>query len=134
MAKVTQFCVGIENKPGMLTKLCKALRAKEVNIEALFVSSDEECVWVNLVATPTSAVEEALAEDGYRFFTEEVLTIRAENRPGEIERIATRLADANVNITYVYGSSTQGSHSTLVLCTDDIQKAAQALERQTTQA
>lgn len=132
MAKVTQFCVGIENRPGMLTKLCKALREKEVNIDALFVSSDEECAWVNLLATPASAVEEALTGHGYRFFTEEVLTIRAENRPGEIERIATRLADADVNITYVYGSSAEGSHSTLVLCADDIPKAVEAMNGQTT--
>lgn len=129
MALVTQFCVGLENKPGELTKFCSILRGREVNIEALFVSSDEEenCAWLNFVASPPEAAEQLLIEHGYKYFTEPVLAVPAENRPGEIENIAGKLAEAGVNISYVYGSSRSGTQSTLVLSADDMAAAARAL-------
>ena len=38
MAKATQFCVGLANKPGSLAKLCAALSRAKVNIEAISVA------------------------------------------------------------------------------------------------
>ncbi len=129
MALVTQFCVGLDNKPGELTRFCAALRTKNVNIEALFVSSDDEedCAWLNFVATPPEPAEQALIDGGYKYFTEPVLAVPADNRPGEIEQIAGKLAEAGVNISYVYGSSRSGTKSTLVLSADDMAAAAKAL-------
>lgn len=124
----TQFCVGLEHRPGMLTQLCKLLRDEGVNIEALFVSNDAEAAWVNFVGTPHDKVKEVLDAQAYRWFTESVLTIRADNRPGEIESIAARLADACVNINYIYGSGAPGYPSKIVLGADDLDAAARALE------
>ena len=127
MAETMQFCVGLENKPGTLTRLCETLRSAEVNIDALFVSNEAEVAWVNLVLSPIEAAEQTLADAGYKYFADKVLSLRVENRPGEIERIARRLADAGVNINYIYGSATAGSPSTVVLSVDDLDKAGKAL-------
>jgi len=127
MAEETQFCVGLEHKPGTLTRLCHMLRTKGVNIEALFVSNDADVAWVNFVAKPIERAEEALRESQHKFFTETVLTVQVENKSGEIEQIATKLADAKVNINYVYGSGAGGHPSIIVLSVDDPQKAAQAI-------
>ncbi|MGB0716110.1 MAG: hypothetical protein ACPGXK_09545 [Phycisphaerae bacterium] len=122
-----QFCVGLAHRPGMLTQLCKRLRDGGVNIEALFVSNDEEAAWVNFVGTPHDKVKELLDADGYRWFTESVLTVPAHNQPGEIERIAAKLADATVNINFIYGSGAPGYPSKIVLGTDDLAAARAAL-------
>jgi hypothetical protein len=127
VAKETQFCVGLEHRPGMLTNLCKLLRDHGVNIEALFVSNDTEVAWVNFVASPHHVVENALDESEFKYFTEPVITVMAENQPGEIEQIATKLAAADVNINYIYCSGVAGSPSKIVLSADHLEDAERAL-------
>ena len=127
MNETTQFCVGLENKPGLLAKLCGALRSADINIDALSVSDDTDCCWVNMLASPVETVDRVLGDAGYRFFTEKVLRLQIGNSPGALEEIATRLAEAQVNINYVYGGGAEGSPCVLVLGVSDCQKALQAL-------
>jgi hypothetical protein len=129
MPKMTQFCVGLENKPGMLAKLSGSLSRANVNIDALFISEDDEGCWANLIASPASEAEDALAADGYNYYEEEVLALRAMNRPGELERISARLAEVGVNINYVYGSTAGDAPFTLVMHVSDLERALKQLER-----
>jgi hypothetical protein len=127
MAKATQFCVGLENKPGKLARLCATLREAGVKIEALFVSDDEGCTWVNLLVDGNEAAEKALKAADYHFFTEQVLKVLAADGPGRLEQIAASLAEADVNINYVYGSCSENAPFTLVLHVSDRDKAAEVL-------
>jgi hypothetical protein len=128
MAQATQFCVGLDNQPGMLAKLCEHLKQAGVNIEALFVSDDENCSWVNFIAAKTCDPERALSDGGYRFFTEKVLTVRMDNRPGALQDVAAQLAEAGVNIDYVYGSAGAEPSFMLVVQVDDLTRAEKALK------
>ncbi len=123
----TQFCVAVRNQAGSLASLCAALSAGGVNIEAIFVSDDEEYCWVNFIAQPESAVEAVLGAGGFHFFTESVLTLQLDNQPGALEKVAASLADNEVNINYVYGGGLHGSPFTLVLNVSDVERASQVL-------
>ncbi len=127
MPEATQFCISLKNEPGVLAKLCATLGRAEVNVDALFVSDDEDCCWVNLVVTPADAARRTLTEEGYNFFTEKVLVLQIDDQPGSLERISSQLAQADINISYVYGSSAH-KVCTLVLCASDLQRAAEVLE------
>ena len=127
MVEATQFCIGLDNKTGILAALCGCLRRANVDVEALFVSHDEQCCWVNLVATPASTARDALTKDGYHFFTEQVLALQGDNRPGQLEAISTKLSEAGVNINYIYGSAV-GSSFKVVLNVSDLARAAKVLE------
>ena len=122
-----QFCVALEDRPGMLAKLCGLLREAEVNIEALFATQDEQCSWVYLITSPASQTRRALTEGGYHFLTEHVLTIPMDNKPGALEDIADALSASGVNIDYVYGSGPGEAPFTLVLSASDHERAATAL-------
>jgi hypothetical protein len=128
--EAVQFCIGLENKPGVLAKLCSAIRRAGVKIDALFVSDDEDFCWVNMVASPADGARDMLTTEGYNFFTETVLVVCVKH-PGELETIASRLAGAGVNINNVYGSCADGSPSTLVLNVSDLSKAAEIVETTT---
>lgn len=128
MSTATQYCVGLENKPGMLARLCEVLKRAEVNIEAIFVSDDEDCAWVNFVASPGCDPEPVLMDGGYKFLTERVLTVHMDNQPGALGSIAARLARAGVNIDYVYGSCGEQPSFMLVLSVDDLGRAEKALQ------
>ena len=127
MPRATQFCVGLDNKPGTLAKLCGALKRAKVNIEAITVADNAECCWARLIASPAAAARQALTKGRFNFCTQSVLRLRVANKPGELERIAAKLAKARININYVYGSNAEGDSSTLVLSVADLQRAAKLL-------
>lgn len=126
MAEATQFCISMEDKPGVLAKLCAALSRAKVNIAAIFVSHDKDCCWVNLVVSSPSAARELLTVEGYNFFTEKVLIFRLDDQPGSLERLSSHLSEAGVNISYVYGSCTDNT-CTLVLGAGDLDRAAKVI-------
>lgn len=123
----TQFCVGLPNRPGTLAALCRALREGGVNIEAICVADDQNCCWVNMLCEPSDVAQGVLSAASYNYFAETVLTMRAHNQPGELERIANRLAEADINIEYVYGSGATVGTFTLVLGVADRERAAELL-------
>ena len=124
MARTTQFCVGLDNKPGTLAKLCGTLKRAKVNIEAISVADSADCAWVRLIASPTATAKRALTKGRYNFCTQRVLAVKAANRPGELERITAKLAKARVNVNYVYVSSAAGTGSKLVFGVSDLNRAA----------
>ena len=128
MTEVTQFCIGLENKPGMFAKLCTSLKQADIRIKALCVSDDDDCCWVNIVASPVSTTEETVREQGYNFFTEKVLAVQLDDQPATMERVAGALAKANINIDYVYGSGEGDSPFTLLMHVSDLPAAQAVLE------
>ena len=124
--EATQFCIGLENKPGVLATLCSTLRKAGVNIDALYISRDEDCCWVNLVASPVPLTTDVLSKEGHNFFTEKVLLYRVGDEPGQLEQVSVKLAEAGININYIYGSCTNGS-CTLVFNVDEIARAAETI-------
>ena len=129
MAKATQFCVAIVNTPGTLAKLCRSLARAKVNIAAMSIADNNECSWVRLVASPAADARAALSKGHYTYTTLPVLHLRLLNKPGELARVAARLAQKGVNINYVYGSSGESERSTLIISAEDIDAAAKALGR-----
>jgi len=87
MAKATEFCIGLDNKPGTLAKLYGVLKRAKVNIDAVSVSENAECCWVRMVASPSATAKRILGKAKYHYCVQPVLTLAAHNRPGELERV-----------------------------------------------
>lgn len=127
MPKAVQFTVGLDNAAGTLAKLCALLRKSKINIEAISIADNVDCGWVRLIATPPSKARALLEKHRYTVIARLVLTVAAENKPGELERLSQRLAKANVMIHYVYGSTVAGKASTLVFGVSDVDRALKAV-------
>ncbi len=124
MPKATQFCVGLNNQPGTLAKLCAALSRAKVNIDAISVADNADCCWVRMVASPAPKAKRALKRGRFNVCTQPVLTLKAPNKPGTLEKVAAKLGRAGVNINYVYGSGAPGPGSLIVLSVSDLATAA----------
>lgn len=129
MPRATQFCIGLENKPGILAKLCGVLRRAKVNVDAISVADSADCAWVRLVASPAPRARAALIRGRFSFCAQRVLTLTVPDRPGELEKIATRLGRAGVNIQYVYGGNGGAGSSMLVVGVNDLDRAARAVHK-----
>ncbi|PYL02129.1 MAG: amino acid-binding protein, partial [Verrucomicrobia bacterium] len=109
-------------------RVCDALAKAEININALATSDTVDHTVVRmLVSDPTKALM-LLGEAGVLALETEVLTIETANQPGVLAKIAERLAEAGVNIEYVYlAGGRDAEKGLIVLRPSDIEKAERAL-------
>jgi len=130
MARVNQFCVVLENRPGQLAKLSAALARAKVNIQAISVADTADCCLVRFVAEPVAKARQALKRLGAAYCQQPVVVVRLPNEPGQLAVLADKLARAGVNIDYLYGSAAgAGQESIVVLRVDNPDKAQNVLKR-----
>ena len=125
MPKAKQLILSHENRPGMLAQIAQVLGDAEVNIIACLTSTSGTEGITHLVVDNTDNAKKAFARAGLRFREEDVLQVELPNTPGELAKLATKLADKNINITLGYQTSTAGSgKASMVLVVSDLDKAA----------
>ena len=110
-----------EDRPGALAGVVQALSRSGVNVEGI---AEIEGV-VHVLARDPGAARTALRSGGYEIERElEVLVMPMTDRPGELTMIIQRLAEASVNVRFVYlATSTR-----VVIGTDDVMRARKTLE------
>jgi hypothetical protein len=113
---------GFEDRPGVAASIGEALGNAGVEIAGLFGSGrfGEIHVLVDDAAAARTAIEEAGLQVGDE---REALVVDAEDKPGELGRIARRIADAGVNVLYVYVAS----NNRLVFVAEDVERARGAI-------
>jgi hypothetical protein len=124
----TQLSVVIENRPGVLTRICDALASHNINIEGFSAYGETEHGIVRLITDDPDRSAEVLADRGFLVTRVQVLSVKLANRPAGLLRAARRLASHDINIDYTYGSAAQaGRMATLYLKVDDPTRAARLL-------
>jgi hypothetical protein len=109
------------DRPGELAKVVETLSRQGVNIEGL----TEVDGMVHVLARDPSAARAALRAGGYTVEGElEVLVLPMSDRPGELSMVMQRLAEAGVNLRFVY----LATETRVVIGADDITRARSALE------
>jgi hypothetical protein len=109
-----------QDRPGELASLVQTLSQAGVNIEGL---AEVEGV-VHVLARNPTAARAALRTAGYTITGElEVLVLPMTDRPGELSMIMQRLADASVNVRFVY----LATETRVVIGVDDVSQARQVL-------
>jgi hypothetical protein len=109
------------DRPGELARVAQTLSNAGVNIEGIAEIGGV----VHVLARDPSAARSALRAGGYTIDGElEVLVLPMTDRPGELSMIMQRLADASVNLRFIY----LATHTRVVIGADDITRARAVLE------
>ncbi len=125
METAKQLSVLVQNEPGALAALCQSLAHARVNILAICVVESAEHGIVRLVLDNPKAGAKAITRSGRLHTESDVFILRLANKPGVLADVATRLAEHELNVKYVYGGAeAEGTHSFVVLATDKMDKAA----------
>lgn len=123
MARITQLLIQAEHQPGTLATLCSELASKAVNITAI-LAAPEQSGGLRLVATPLAAAKKVLEALQLPYREEDAIAVRVGDRPGALGKVTRKLADADVNILYAYGSIVKGEQRALiVLGVSNVEKA-----------
>jgi hypothetical protein len=125
---VRQLSMFLENKPGTLAAVCRALSAAKISIHALSVSDGIDHAVVRIVVDDPKKALHLLGEHGILVLDREVLMLEAQNRAGEIAAIARTLADHKINIEYAYTATLPGANKgCLIIRVNNLAKAARLL-------
>lgn len=99
-----QITVAIENQPGRLAAISKALAANGINIKDLSILDNIEQGVIRMVTSDAVACKSLLTAQGFHPIEAEVLVVDLPDTPGKLAVLAEALATGGVNIDYAYGS------------------------------
>ena len=123
-----QLAIFLDNRPGMLARLADALAAAKINIYAISTSDTVDHSVIRLVLSDYRKAMHLFEEHGTLVVDDDVLVIDGSNKPGELARIAHKLADAKVNIEYCYSATPpEAKKGLLVLRVSNAAKALKVL-------
>jgi hypothetical protein len=131
MAKVLrlkQLTFIVPNRVGLLSEVTTFLANGKINIEALCAyGRGEEGVFM-IVTNNNAKAKKILTQMGAEVKTEEVIAVELANRPGELQKVAKKVSEADVDISYVYVSPSRGM-MTVVFKTADDKKILRTLRK-----
>jgi hypothetical protein len=120
---VQEIVVKMPTRVGLLADISAAIRQVGVNITAVSAYEREGEGKFLLVTSDSAKAVQALSAMGAQITEKTVVSADMQNRPGALEEAARKVADAGINIDYIYGT-TNADSATLILKTDDDAKAA----------
>lgn len=127
MPIVKQLSINAPNRPGQLARICESLAQNKVNITGLHTTGADQRIRF-MVNNPARA-QKVLQKAGWRPRVEEAVVVNAVDRPGQLARVARKLAQRGVNINYAYATVGRGSNrAAIVLGVSNAKKAAQVVK------
>ena len=123
-----QLAVFLDNRPGMLARVCDALSAAKINIYAISTSDTVDHSVIRMVVSDPTKALYLFEEHGTLVVDDDVLMVDGDNKPGSLAAIAHKLAAAKINIEYAYcATSPQSKKGLLILRVSDPKKALKVL-------
>lgn len=123
-----QLALFLENRPGMLARVCDALAAEKINIFAISSSDTVDHIVIRLVLSDPARALRLFEERGVLVVANEILMIESTNKPGSLADIAHKLAKAKINIEYAYcATPPKVQKGLLILRVSDAKKALKTL-------
>ena len=127
--KIQQISLFLENKPGHLSAICRALSEARVNIVTLSLADTQQFGIVRLIVEEWERARAVLEKAGFVVHVREVVAATVPDRPGGMLEILELVQKAGVNIEYMYAFTfKRGDKAVLVFRFDDADKAIAALK------
>ncbi len=123
-----QLSLFLENRPGTLAAVCRALARAGINIFAISVLDAVDHAVVRMVVNDPHKAIHLLGDRGVLVIERAVLLLEGRSRPGELARVASALAKHKINIEYAYSATLpDAERGAMILRVDDLVKARRVL-------
>ena len=124
---MTQFVVQLDDRPGALAGLTKALAARGIDLRGISLGGAGDGGYAVLTTSDDAATRGVLRTSGYPYVEGETLIVEVEDRPGGLAAVAEKLGAAGVDIRGVlFVGSAEGKVET-AFSVDDVARARRAL-------
>ena len=105
MGTAKQVSVFLENKPGRLANVLRALERQKVNVTGMAVMESHDHRVLRMVTNDVGRTAQVLRDISTPFTETEVLLVELRNQPGALARVCEQLAEEHISIDYCYVSS-----------------------------
>jgi hypothetical protein len=124
MAKTKQFTIAVDNRPGAVLEIAKALGDAKVNILSLLGTSQGMSGNVQLIAEDARRAKKALnaARIAYTETAAEVYDLT--NKPGALAQCLEKLAARGVNLSSICATAAKGGRKAVVTYTVQAEEKA----------
>ena len=126
--KVKEIRLFMLDKIGLLSEVTTAIAKAKVNINTICAYAMENHAFFMLTTSSHAKAKKALAPLGFGIEEKDVIQVEVPNKPGELQKVAEKIADAGIDIEYMY-ATTGGGKATCVLKTADDQKAMKVIRK-----
>jgi len=124
-----QLSVAIENQPGRLAAISRAMGNRGINIKDLSVVDNVEQGMIRLITSDPVGCKALLIKEGFYVVEADVLVFILTDTPGKLAVLCQALADAKVNIDYAYGSEDAAEERIrIVMKVSNLEKACQVIQ------
>ena len=127
--KVKQLSFGMPDRPGLLAEVTAVVADAKVNIDSLCAYGMEGKAFFMLVTDGSAKAKKALAKLRLKVQEEDVCTVEMPNKAGELQKVAKKIADARININYIYGTTSTGKTATCIFSSSDDKKALRVINK-----
>jgi hypothetical protein len=126
--KVRQISFSLPSKIGLLSEVSALITAAKINIEAICAYEMDEQGFFMLMTDNPAKTKKIVSHMGAEVSVEDVIAVEMPNRIGELQKVAKKISDAGIDITYIYGSPVKGK-MTVILTTANDKKALKVLNK-----
>lgn len=122
-----EFKVFVLDKVGELARVTEALAGKAVNIRAIASEAGGAESFLRVVTEDVTTTKKALDHAGLKYEQSEILAVTLLDRPGELAKIARRLARAGVNVESIYILGFRNGETEIAMVVSDLPRARDAV-------
>lgn len=112
---VKQISIFLENKFGRLAAVTKVLGDAGINIRALSIADTAEFGILRLIVDQPDRSYEILKKARFTVSETEVLAVEVRDVPGGLAAVLQVMAEAQINIEYMYGFLARASEDALIV-------------------
>jgi hypothetical protein len=127
--KAKQLSLTMPNKVGLLSEVSAVIAGAKVNINAICAYEMEDKAYFMLITENNAKAKKVLSPLGAEIEEEDVISVDLPNKVGELQKVAKKIADAGIDINYLYGTVGTGKSSICVFKTADDSKAIKVINK-----
>ncbi|MDI6764218.1 MAG: ACT domain-containing protein [Thermodesulfobacteriota bacterium] len=127
--KVKEIGFTMPNKVGLLSEVTTAIAGAKVNITAICAYGMEESAYFMLATNSNAKAKKSLAPLGVPIEEKDVVEVEVPDKPGELQKVAKKIADAGIDIEYMYATASSGKKETCIFMTSDNAKAIKVINK-----
>ena len=123
-----QLSVFIENRHGRLGDVLDVIKESNVNILSLSLADTTEYGLLRLIVDKPENAKDALSKAGFSAMLTDVVIIKIPHTPGSLQNMLKIVVEKEINVEYMYGLTTEGDEASIVIKTNDLEKACEAFD------
>ena len=124
-----QLSFALANRVGLLSIVSTALSDAKINMHAICAYGMGKQAYFMVVTDKNAKAKKALGKLKKNVAEEDVISVEMPNRVGALQKVAKKIADAGIDIIYMYGTAGTGKASICVFKTVDDTKAIKVINK-----